>query len=355
MNFYKNLILCILMISFLFAGKDLESAKIRIKDKDWDQAEEYLIKALNNEKDKWEAAFHLADKIYIRKQDWGEVKKYYNIASQAPSNFKIRPTSNDRKIVISKAIDASRAKAYQIIYNKTVGFLSVINQAKSEEQKNLFIDSAIKSSVSLRDFDPSQAGGYALLAIYSSVKGDRETTLKSIEGFLNLDDITQNDRVLLLTSAAENMIRLNDFEKAIIYYEEGLSIDPNNDAIMSGIGVLYSKSGQHSKAISILEAYLENVESDQVKAEMHYNLGVSYVKIDDFENAAFHFEEAYIYNPEDEQAIFGMALAFEDAKLWRKARKYYREAQRINPTNPKYQQGISRTIIGEEQEESADG
>ena len=47
-----------------------------------------------------------------------------------------------------------------------------------------------------------------------------------------------------------------------------------------------------------------------------------------------------------------MALAFEESKLDRKARKYYREAQRLNPTDTRYQQGISRTQIKEDQEES---
>ena len=70
MSTIKNFFIGLILVSTLFAGQDLESAKIRLKDKEWGKAEEFLLKALSHPKDKWEAAFHLADKIYPRSQDW---------------------------------------------------------------------------------------------------------------------------------------------------------------------------------------------------------------------------------------------------------------------------------------------
>ena len=63
MSTIKNFFIGLILVSTLFAGQDLESAKIRLKDKEWDKAEEFLLKALSHPKDKWEAAFHLGDKI----------------------------------------------------------------------------------------------------------------------------------------------------------------------------------------------------------------------------------------------------------------------------------------------------
>ncbi len=88
MYYFKNFIASAVLVTTLFAGQALESAKIRIKDKEWGEAEKYLLEALNHPKDKWEAAFHLGDKIYPRKQDWSSVKKYMDIARTAPSNLK---------------------------------------------------------------------------------------------------------------------------------------------------------------------------------------------------------------------------------------------------------------------------
>ncbi len=106
MNYFKNFIATAVLVTTLFAGQALESAKIRIKDKEWGEAEKYLLEALNHPKDKWEAAFHLSDQIYPRKQDWTSVKQYMDIAKTAPSGLKIRPTSNDKRISIQQAITA---------------------------------------------------------------------------------------------------------------------------------------------------------------------------------------------------------------------------------------------------------
>ena len=102
MTYIKNFIFTAIFVSTLFAGQALESAKVYIKDKDWDKAEGKLIEALDHPKDRWEAAFHLGDKIYPRKQDWVSVRKYMDIASTAQKSLKIRPTRNDRKIPINQ-------------------------------------------------------------------------------------------------------------------------------------------------------------------------------------------------------------------------------------------------------------
>ena len=61
MRIIKNFFLTLILVSMLFAGQDLESAKIRLKDKEWDKAEEFLLKALNHPKDKWRSSDHSDD------------------------------------------------------------------------------------------------------------------------------------------------------------------------------------------------------------------------------------------------------------------------------------------------------
>ena len=51
MNYFKNFVATAVLITTLFAGQALESAKIRIKDKEWGEAEKYLLEALNHPKD----------------------------------------------------------------------------------------------------------------------------------------------------------------------------------------------------------------------------------------------------------------------------------------------------------------
>ena len=51
MYYFKNFIAAAILVTTLFAGQALESAKIRIKDKEWGEAEKYLLEALNHPKD----------------------------------------------------------------------------------------------------------------------------------------------------------------------------------------------------------------------------------------------------------------------------------------------------------------
>ena len=110
---------------FVFAqGKALNSARVYIKDKDWKQAEKFLLEALEHPNDKWEAAYHLGDKVYVRSQDWAKVKQYLDLAGQAPEKLKIRPTRNDSRVPISTAVTASKQQA---IYQFLIGQLVIIH------------------------------------------------------------------------------------------------------------------------------------------------------------------------------------------------------------------------------------
>ena len=219
MTYFKNFIALTILATTLFAGQALESAKIRIKDKEWGEAEKYLLEALNHPKDKWEAAFHLGDKIYPRKQEWASVKKYMDIALTAPSNLKIRPTRNDRKITMQQAVTASVTKSYNLIYYKASGFLALLNRASSAEQRDALIDQAIQTSLNAKDLDPTQPGSYALAALYSSVKGDKDNTIKYLDMGLSLEDIPEDTKIALLVSAGQSVVRLGEFEKGLGYYE----------------------------------------------------------------------------------------------------------------------------------------
>ena len=50
-------------------------------------------------------------------------------------------------------------------------------------------------------------------------------------------------------------------------------------------------------------------------------------------------------NPEDIEAIMGMAQVFENAEKWRKAEKFYRELISVDPDNPEHYRGMSRVKL----------
>jgi tetratricopeptide (TPR) repeat protein len=313
MTYFKHLIASAILVTTLFAGQDLESAKIRIKDKEWGEAEKYLLKALDHPKDKWEAAFHLGDKIYPRKQEWASVKKYMDIARTAPSNLKIRPTRNDKRIPINQAITASVTKSYNLIYYKASGFLALLNRATNEEQRNALLDQAIQTSLDAKALDPSQPGSYALAALYSSVKGDKENTIKYLDMGLSLDDIPDETKIALLVSAGQSVVRLGEFDKGLEYYEQALAMEPLEPTALKSLGALYLAQDKFDAALQNLDLAIENTSEDKELVDLFFNRGLVYLKMDNFEEAEYNFEEEYFLAPDDTEALLGLEKAIEQA------------------------------------------
>ena len=352
MHYFKNFIAAAVLVTALFAGQALESAKIYIKDKDWNQAEKYLLEAIDHPKDKWEAAFHLADKIYPRKNNWSKVSEYFAIAETAKSNLKIRPTRNDKKVPIAQAIKASKGRSYVLIYNRAQGFLSLFSSAKSEEMKQKYLKEGIVAATSLRNFDSNQPGGFGLLAQFYTFSNDKNRALENIDSLVSLPDIIDEDKVSFYSFGATIASAFKEYDLASQYLEEGLKIDPRNVKIKIEIGVLYTQLDKPNQAISQFLSIVDDIEDEKLKGDTHYNLGVSYYNIGKMEDAIYHFEEAFILKPDDEEAVYGMARALEDAKFYRKARKYFRAGKELNPSDPRYQSGISRTQIAEDQQDA---
>jgi|TARA_B100000497_G_C7667365_1_gene402434 tetratricopeptide (TPR) repeat protein len=353
MHIIKNFFIGLILVSTLFAGQDLESAKIRLKDKEWDKAEEFLLKALTHPKDRWEAAFHLGDKIYPRSQDWAKVKEYMDIAGTASAKLKIRPTPNDRKIFMSQAIAASLTKSYNLIYYRASGFLGLMNKAKSIEQRDALVDQAIETSIQAKELDPSQPGSYALLGLYYSVKGDKENTFKYIDQALSLPDIPEDVQLALLVSAGQSAVRLQDFNRGLNYYESALEINPNEVPALKSLGALYLAKDEFEPALKNLDAAIEFSEDDKEKVDLFFNRGLVYLRMNEFEEAEYNFEEAYFLAPDDMDALFGLARALEEAERWRKARTYYLELIDSDPEDARYYFGVYRTYFGEGRLEDA--
>jgi tetratricopeptide (TPR) repeat protein len=98
-----------------------------------------------------------------------------------------------------------------------------------------------------------------------------------------------------------------------------------------------------------LKAFYEvaiNKETDrEVKADLYFNLGILYNRVGNLEEAEYNFTNALDEDPDDVEAVMGMALVFENAEKWRKAEKFYRELIAVDPDNPVHYRGMSRVLL----------
>lgn len=343
----------IILFSILFAGQDLSSAKIRINENDLIGAESFLLKALDHPKDKWEAAFHLGDKVYPSQKKWGLVKKYMDIALTSPSGLKIRPTRNDRKVTMNIAVENSLINSYNMIYQEASGYLSKINTAQNEDGRLELINEAINLCTVGINMSPNQPGAYALASIYSSVKGDKEGTEKYITQALSIKDLPKETKIAILMSGGQSFVRTGEFNQALNFYNQALEINPKEPSVLESLGSLYLAQNKYDLALQYLNDALDISTDDKKRVDLFFNRGLVYLKMKNFDEAEYNFEEAYFLAPEDLEALLGLAQALEEAERWRKARNYYMELIDQNPNDSQYYYGVYRTYFGEGRLEDA--
>ena len=353
MKILKNLLILIIFMSFFVVAQDLASAKIRINENNFDEAETFLLKALNHPKDKWEAAFHLADKVYPNKEKWNLVRQNMDIALTAPKNFKIRPTRNSRKILMTEAVAESLLDSYNKIYLKASNYLVLINQTSSAEERSSLIEEAMEVCLAGIELNPSQPGGYALMSIFASVKGDKETTQKYLNLGLAIPDLPDETIIAVLTSGGQSFIRLAEYEDALNLFNKALDVDEKNVSVLESLGSLYLAQDNFELALQYLTQAIELTEDEKKMVDLFFNRGLVYLKMEKFDEAEYNFEEAYFLAPDDLEALFGLAKALEEAERWRKARNYYLELIDQSPENPQYYYGVYRTYFEEGRLEDA--
>ena len=104
-------------------------------------------------------------------------------------------------------------------------------------------------------------------------------------------------------------------------------------------------NGEKEKSVKTFEEAIKQENDKIIKANLYFNLGVLYMQLDQFEDAEDNFFSAYDLNPEDTEALSGIAQTFENAEKWRRASKFYRELIELDPENPDHYKGMARVLI----------
>ena len=134
---------------------------------------------------------------------------------------------------------------------------------------------------------------------------------------------------------------------------KALEIDSKEPSVLESLGSLYLAQENYDLALKFLNDALDISTDDKKRVDLYFNRGLVYLKLKNFEEAEYNFEEAYFLAPEDLEALLGLAQALEEAERWRKARNYYMELIDQNPNEARYYYGVYRTYFGEGRLEDA--
>ncbi|WP_346937072.1 tetratricopeptide repeat protein [Clostridium sp.] len=122
-----------------------------------------------------------------------------------------------------------------------------------------------------------------------------EEPKKALEVLLPLIDVLGDSAEIFYYIAVSYRI-LQNYEKAIYYLNEALSIDSNYVQVFNELGINYACLNDFETAIKYLRKVFEVTKSIEVCT----NLVMCYINIKDFNQAKIHLDIAKKLNPEDE-------------------------------------------------------
>ncbi len=140
------------------------------------------------------------------------------------------------------------------------------------------------------------------------------------------------DRVQKQLDLAVKYICENDFEKAILAYNEAIKIDPREVKAYQGLARVYALQGKYDDAKAAYERGLAAVEAEK-QITLRLGLAGMYVDQNKLAEAEKAFQEIKDANPNCLEAYFGLAMVYQQQGNNAKAESLLRQAVEKNPND----------------------
>jgi tetratricopeptide (TPR) repeat protein len=318
-------------------SQEYTSAKLYIQQKEWKKAEEFLIKAVDVEPENPEIPYQLGYHIYaLQKKDWERMNQSFDKALAIDPNKKILEQGK----TVKEFVVMARSQFWAEMYNKGVGEFDEYRAAPMDKK-----DAALKKAITTFEVSSTiktdEAQTYFMLSTCNLLAGNTD---KSENYILKAVELSPNDANVNLT-AGQIFMQKQEFETALPYVKKAVELEPSNTKFIRNLAQIYYDIGQLEESIQTYEIAINKETDREVKADLYFNLGILYNRVGNLEEAEYNFTNSLDENPDDIEAVMGMAQVFENAEKWRKAEKFYRELIAIDPDNPDHYRGMSRVLL----------
>jgi tetratricopeptide (TPR) repeat protein len=138
---------------------------------------------------------------------------------------------------------------------------------------------------------------------------------------------------------ADAHYRLREYDKAKVFYETALKIDPNDSVAWSHIGNMFAFEGKQEEA---MKAYNRALEIDPRNAEAWNNKGAVYQSLRMYEDALISFDKAISYDATSFDAHMNKAKLLSKLGHSNEAVPEYQAALAIRPKSQDAPAGIQR-------------
>ncbi|NOZ74216.1 MAG: tetratricopeptide repeat protein [FCB group bacterium] len=336
----------ILLLTFVWIGcasEELTSAKLYIQQENWEKAEEFLVKALDAEPNNPEIPYMLGDLIYGKRGDWDKMSEMFDRAMSLDPEKPILQGAP-----VKEYVSNSRQKYWVKQYNAGVKYFNDYRNADGDAKEE-FLTKAIGVLNDAVKIDPDEGKSFTLLATCYYQAGDQENARKiAVEGVDRMPEDVQAN-----LTAGQILNNIDDKEGSIPYFRKAIELDPANSSAIRSLAQVYYDLNDVENSIETYEKAIAKESDRKIKADLYFNLGVLYMKVEDFTSAEDNFNLAYDMNPDDVEALVGMAQTFEGAGKWSRAAKYYKELIFIDPDNPNHYKGMARVLLKQGKAEEA--
>jgi len=327
-------------------SQEYSSAKLYIQQDEWAKAKEFLIKAVEVEPENPEIPYQLGYHVYgIQEKNWEKMNQSFDKALAIDPNKTILGQGKTVKEFVTMA----RYQFWGEMFNKGVEDYEEYFAAPMDEK-----DAALKKAITTFEISATiktdEPRSYIQLSRCNNLAGNTD---KSVDYILKAVALSPDDANVNLT-AGRIFMQKQEFETALPYIQKAVELEPSNTKSIRNLAQIYYDlalldSSRYTerleKSIQTYEVAINKEMDREEKADLYFNLGVLYTKADNLEEAEYNFMNALDENPDDIEAVMGMAQVFENAEKWRKAEKFYRELIAVDPDNPVHYRGMSRVLL----------
>ena len=319
------------------SSQEYTSAKLYIQQQEWEKAEEFLIKAMDVEPENPEIPYQLGYHIYaLQKKDWVRMNQSFDKALAIDPNKIILEQGK----TVKEFVVMARTQFWAEMYNKGVVEFNEYRAAPMDKK-----DAALKKAITTFEVSSTiktdEAQTYTMLSTCNHLAGNTD---KSENYILKAVELSPNDANVNVT-AGQIFMKKQEFETALPYLKKAVELEPSNTKSIRNLAQIYYDIGQLEESIQTYEVAINKETDRKVKADLYFNLGILYNRVGNLEEAEYNFMNSLDENPDDIEAVMGMAQVFENAEKWRKAEKFYRELIAIDPDNPDHYRGMSRVLL----------
>ena len=295
MKVYRMIIVLALLTVLGCGGSTaLRSCKVYLqKNKDFPKAEQWCLKAIDEEPDGWEGYYWLGW-AQAEQQKYAEANEAFTRARElAPENKKEIVRENHRSFFVDhykRGVTALETRNFEgaveeftkavTIYSEdgnAYNNLGVSYSRLGENQKAL---DAFKQAT---DVDPSSVSAWKNLGGSYMTVGQSDLAMQAFEKILELDPDDAEARY----SLGDAYFRAKDYEKALQHYLRAAENLSDNALLKYQVGASYFRSEQYAEAVeAFMEAARLSKDTDLLTYEdAMFNLGVAYIQLEQYDAA----------------------------------------------------------------------